>query len=68
MKMNELPQHEKDLLSITEKMAKMEGVALGMYYAARLTGDTTGAQLACDLKRDISTALSQVLTLPLSTL
>ena len=62
-KWKNLTESQSKILSVTEKLSKAEGVFLGWYYAALMTGNKDAAQIAFDLKRDISMASSQAIEL-----
>jgi hypothetical protein len=48
------------ILSISEKLAKMEGVFTGWYYVALMTHNNDAATVASDLRREASIAQKQL--------
>ena len=56
-----LTDRQHTILSATDKIAKMEGVFIGWYYAALMSDNKAAAQVAYDMKTEASVALKQVI-------
>jgi len=54
-----LTQRQRTILSVTEKLSKIEGLFIGWYYAAAESGNADAARVALDMKRDASIAHAQ---------
>jgi len=58
-----LTPRQMEILSVSGKIEKMEGIFIGWYYAALMSDNKGAAQVASDLKREASIAQEQFLQL-----
>jgi len=58
-----ISDRDNAILSVCNKIERMEGIFIGWYYAALMTGNRDAAATAFDMRREASTALSMFLDL-----
>lgn len=58
-----MTEDQDKLLSITEKLAKMQGVFSGWFYASMMAGNKDAERIAFQFQRDASIALKLILEL-----
>ena len=60
MDVNRKKECEDLAASVVEKVTRMEGIMIGWYYTAMMSGNMDALRLAGDLRRDASIAIDQI--------